>query len=43
MGVIKIFGGMGKILEFTDMLFIYLKVTSNKTVPDDIIHFFCIS
>ena len=42
MGVIEIFGVMGKILEFAGILFINWKITSKQTVPDDpFTHFSC--
>ena len=38
-GVIEIFEGMGKILKFAGMLFIYLKVINKQGVPEpSIIH-----
>ena len=41
-GVIEIFRGMGRNFKvFAGMLFIYLKVTSNKSAPEvSIIHFY---
>ena len=42
-GVIEIFEGMGKILKFAGMLFIYLKVINKQGVPEpSIIQFLCI-